>query len=346
MKNIISFQEAIENPGKKYLLLGNGFSIACEPNIFTYSSLYNKAMNKKCTKQQRVEKVFNLFETKNFEVIIKHLEDMKKLTSIYIEKNNECLTQINNDIDFIKKSLISTISDIHPSSSTLISEDSFSSCRKFLSYFLNDSNQGHIYTLNYDLLLYWALLQDKESGNTLNFDDGFRRKAHEKLVWYGNETQSIFYLHGALHLEDKGSYIIKHEWESTKICLMDQITDNINDNMFPLFVSEGTDNQKEENIFHNSYLQDSYRNFSRVMSEKDSLLYIYGYSFSNNDNHILKKIKEGQISTLFISLHGDPTNEHNKEIIKNIKPLEEQRRNPDFPLEVFFYDAESAKVWS
>lgn len=42
MPQILSFQQAIadsEQPGKSHLILGNGFSIACKPDIFHYGSL-------------------------------------------------------------------------------------------------------------------------------------------------------------------------------------------------------------------------------------------------------------------------------------------------------------------
>jgi len=44
--NIFSFGDAIRDSEKyscRHLLLGNGFSIACVPSIFTYSSLYQQA---------------------------------------------------------------------------------------------------------------------------------------------------------------------------------------------------------------------------------------------------------------------------------------------------------------
>ena len=46
MTKVVLFQTALEMAGqykKRHLLLGNGFSIACDPNIFTYRSLYEQA---------------------------------------------------------------------------------------------------------------------------------------------------------------------------------------------------------------------------------------------------------------------------------------------------------------
>ena len=46
MTNVVTFQAALkeaEQYDKKVLLLGNGFSIACVPTIFTYKSLFEQA---------------------------------------------------------------------------------------------------------------------------------------------------------------------------------------------------------------------------------------------------------------------------------------------------------------
>jgi len=46
---ILTFEAALSAAnGKKHLLLGNGFSIALKPDIFTYGSLYeNRAIKRK-----------------------------------------------------------------------------------------------------------------------------------------------------------------------------------------------------------------------------------------------------------------------------------------------------------
>ena len=43
---VISFDQALkaaQQYGKKHILLGNGFSIACKPDIFAYGSLFEEA---------------------------------------------------------------------------------------------------------------------------------------------------------------------------------------------------------------------------------------------------------------------------------------------------------------
>ena len=46
---LLTFSQALDkaaNYSKRHLLLGNGFSIACEPTIFTYGSLFERAKPK------------------------------------------------------------------------------------------------------------------------------------------------------------------------------------------------------------------------------------------------------------------------------------------------------------
>jgi hypothetical protein len=63
--------------------------------------------------------------------------------------------------------------------------------------------------VNYDLLLYWALMQ-REMPPSIDFDDGFREPDDgpaEYVTWDVQKTgeQNVFYLHGGLHIFDAGS---------------------------------------------------------------------------------------------------------------------------------------------
>jgi hypothetical protein len=72
--NVLSFRDALKlaSPySKKNLLLGNGFSIACVPTIFTYSSLYKQA---DFSKMPEVKEVFENLNTQDFEEVIHALE--------------------------------------------------------------------------------------------------------------------------------------------------------------------------------------------------------------------------------------------------------------------------------
>src|SRR5258708_16869864 len=83
MVAVLPFEKAmreIHDVRHKHLLLGNGFSIALRPDIFTYGSLYENA---DFSKPPHGTKLFKALETQDFEVVIKHLQDPAKLVELY-----------------------------------------------------------------------------------------------------------------------------------------------------------------------------------------------------------------------------------------------------------------------
>ena len=77
----------------------------------------------------------------------------------------------------------------------------------------------HIFTLNYDVLLYWALMQSELDSLHINHDDGFRHPEDDPnqpwVSWHQGNQATVCYLHGALHLFDAGSEITKYTWSKT-----------------------------------------------------------------------------------------------------------------------------------
>ena len=336
-------------------MLGNGFSIACKPNIFNYKALYERA---KFDDYPEVEKVFEVLNTEDFEVAIRALESSSKITPIYTGKSDaaDCMKK---HADALKHVLVETVADSHPANPNEVSEEQFAACRKFLSHFLHADGKGCVYTLNYDLLLYWALMHDDNPFGVpinLNTTDGFGEDLDaddpDYVVWQaesGANKQRLFHLHGALHLFDSGAELKKYTWNRKGIPLVEQARDAINKDMYPLFVAEGTDGQKLTKIRHSAYLEHAYKSFSTTMKpgprvRQIPVLFIYGHSLADNDRHILKQIGCGTIPCIYISLYGDPDSDENKLIRKNAEKLKAMRYRSK-PLEITYFDAESAKVW-
>lgn len=69
---VISFEEVIkkclDNKFERNLLLGNGFSIAYNSDIFSYDKLFEYA-----NMADNIKSVFKEFKTFDFEIIIKNL---------------------------------------------------------------------------------------------------------------------------------------------------------------------------------------------------------------------------------------------------------------------------------
>lgn len=201
MPDVMTFEEALHHAGsvKKHVLLGNGFSIACKPDIFSYDALYENA---DFSKAPDLPEVFDILDTRDFEHVIKSLDSTSKLLKVYGLKDDTIISKMETHRDFVKDVLVRTIAKRHPERPFEIIPDAYRSCRRFLKNF------EHIYTVNYDVLLYWALMQDEVDDLRITPDDGFRAPAGNEdadyVAWESHHSSTVHYLHGALHLFDAG----------------------------------------------------------------------------------------------------------------------------------------------
>jgi hypothetical protein len=337
---ILTFQEALAESqrfSKRHLLLGNGFSIACRPDIFLYGKLYEQADFSKLS--PTAKKAFAALDTQDFERVIKALRDTKLILQAYGGAPQSFLDTLQSDADGLRELLVETIAHSHPAWPGDVTEDEYASCRAFVSNF------NTVYTFNYDLLLYWAQMHTEEGVAPVS-DDGFRKSDADYdaayVVWEPNQSheQNTWFLHGALHVFDTGTEIQKYTWVNTGVRLIDQIRDALRKGYFPLFVSEGTSAEKLERIRHSDYLAKAYRSFSEITGA----LFIYGHSLAENDEHYLKRIERGKLSHLYIGLHGEPTSSSNKSIIRRAGKMASNRRR-GAPLAISYFDTRTAKVW-
>jgi hypothetical protein len=370
----VTFQQALDESAeiRRHLLLGNGFSISLFPERFRYGALLEEA---DFSDHPEVRKAFDVLGTTDFEVVIDALKRAVLLASLYGGSDGGS-DKMASDAEALKEILVRTIAGRHPERPADIPEERFEACRKFLAHFVGESRaragaggsdrRGHIYTLNYDLLLYWTLMHNEvvrwDSEDLLNFeirpmepllhDDGFREPdlnpSARYVAWDGEDAannQNVHFLHGALHLFDCGAELQKKCWErSGGIALIDQIREALNDGKFPLFVSEGSTDSKFERIRHSGYLQRCLRSFAAVCRSKDAALFVLGHSLAANDEHVLRQIEKGKVGRAYISLHEDPASEGNRAIIARAERMA-AARTERAPLDVAFFDSSQAKVW-
>ena len=336
---ILSFSEALVESSKynkKHILLGNGFSISCRPDIFIYGKLLENADFSKLSISSK--KAFECLNTQNFEHVIKAMKNTKSLLDAYENVSDELKEMIEKDADGLKELLVQTIAKSHPSRPGDISDNEYENCRIFLGNF--DS----VYTFNYDLLIYWAYMHEDKT--EVISDDGFRKPDYDYessyVTWESSQShgQNLWFLHGALHVFDAGTEVRKFTWKNTGIALIDQIRDAINRNYYPIFVAEGTSDEKLERIRHSDYLAKAYRSFQEIQGS----LFIYGHSLAPNDEHFLRIIEKGKIKHIFVGLYGNPESKENKKIIKRAT-LMTANRNGKNVLNCSFFNSETAKVW-
>ena len=354
----IDFDKALkraEGYGKKHLLLGNGFSIACKPDIFSYGSLFDEARK---TMSKELAAIFAAMGTQDFEEVIRALQNAATIVDVYKPGLRSIKKLLLLDADELKNGLIQAVAGRHPSRPNSITDDRYHACRKFLSHFIGDGADGKIYSMNYDLLLYWALMHKEENPDnrvTLGHDDGFRKDEEDLdasyVEWQGEgaaQGQCIHYLHGALHLFDAGHQLQKYTWVNTGVALVDQANDALKRNLFPLFVAEGDSNSKLTKIQHSAYLHHNFKSFASMCkagTRDGTALFVFGHSFGRNDAHVFNMIGRGKIAHLFVSLHGDSTSKDNRLIRTHVEQVARLRPRGYPELQVDFFDAQSAKVW-
>ncbi|MEQ9561761.1 MAG: DUF4917 family protein, partial [Woeseiaceae bacterium] len=225
---------------------------------------------------------------------------------------------------------------------------------RFLSHFIGRPNDGQVFTVNYDLLLYWTLMHTEvgeEQGVELVTNDGFGNDEDdpeaEYVVWQGEtgaHSAKVHFLHGALHLFDAGNELQKFTWVRTNTRLIDQARAAIEDNKFPLFVAEGESQKKKSKIRHNAYLYQGFKQLPANAQQGRHCFFVHGHSVADNDDHILVRLGKGRFPKMYVGLYGTPTSEQNKRIIakaQNLAALRHYRHH----LDLAFYDVESADVW-
>lgn len=332
---------AIAGNSKKHLMLGNGFSISLFPKIFNYKTLSENI------ESERIKELFSAISTYDFEFVMRRLLETIDIVQLY-DSNGVISEHIRLDIEELKQTLIHVISKSHPPKPSEITDQQYNSCREFLMNF----DGGKIYTFNYDLLLYWVYMHFMDIPHLkLKCDDGFRypyqdetlapEERDRSLHWeIGMEQgQSVYYIHGAMHIFSDGSDIEKLSYSRTGIPLAEQVKASIAQDKFPVFISEGSTSHKLARIKKNGYLS---RTFSSLKSITGSL-FIFGHSIRDEDNHVFDFINHNNNNlTIFIGIFGDLEQEYNKKILNKVEMWREAFSKKKFEI----YDAATVNVWN
>ena len=327
------------------LLLGNGFSIAYDKEIFSYNALSRFINN---SDDETIKQVFHVYNTQNFESIMQQLNNMVDVLKI-LEAPNALCNKVSTLSAELKAKLIDAISAMHPEQVFKVDETKSKHCADFLREYI--VNGGQIFSTDYDLLLYWVLLRN----GVENFVDGFGREAENiedgvytpedeiewsELIWGKyKSTQNVHYQHGALPLFDEGKDIIKVEYNGSDY-LLDVIKKKIDGGSYPVFVAAGNSNEKMQHISHNKYLQYCYDSLCHITGS----LVVLGFSFSENDTHIIDAINEA-------GRHGRPGGKDDKLMSVYVGVFSEndyqhmQSIKNKFHFKMECFDARTAHIW-
>ena len=339
---LLSYAEAIDKAkggvGNKIpklsILLGNGFSRAYRDDIFSYDALLKRATFRRYGRF--IRRVFSSLSTSDFERVIRLFVEMRVVLEGVNPKPRRIIDLLFKVEQVLKNALADTLAASHPDGPFVITDEEYATVHEFLGHFED------IYTLNYDLLLYWSLMHAAD-GTFRSVDDGFRNPDEQDCTYVTWEPenrlrQSVHYLHGALHIFDAGSEIKKFTWCRTGIRLKEQILGELSSNSYPLIITEGESSAKKAKIFHNIYLASSYKS----LLAKSGVLFVYGASLQEHDEHILRALKENKtLKAVYYGVFGDPTSPSTAATIARVQTLGEGPHAK----EVHFFDAKTAKVW-
>lgn len=302
---MLTFDEAWDSLAEgthPVVLLGNGFSRAWNTDIFDYASLYQAADFGE--RNTEIQELFDKLETWDFEAIMRALLSTQTVAEIY-NFGEEVIEKVKEDQEVLKTALLTAISSSHPELPNDVQDEQYKSVREFLKRF------KEIFTVNYDLLMYWA--RNRDIGPIWISDDGFRTDRW----WFGHDTdQNIHFLHGGLHLYEELGGVRKHVYtREVGGGIVAQVRDNLSMTppVFPLFVAEPTYQKKKQRIDHNPYLSYCFRK----LETNSEPMFILGHSMAQNDRHIFEAIRKSGAQQVFVSVFGDEHCDINRELVAN-----------------------------
>lgn len=323
IKHYDSFEGMISELEKKgrpiHLLTGNGFSMAYDHKIFSYNALANFVEN---AGDPTVSVLFEALKTKNFELIMEQLTTFSLLLKA-LDAEKGLQDKVAQAHEKLKKSLLDAVKELHPEHVFKIDVLSIQKCAQFLNRFMRSG--GHIFSTNYDLLLYWVLMRAELEGAI----DGFGRellnplevasKTEEadfsELRWGPHrENQNIHHLHGTLPIFDSRTEIIKERY-SDEGYLLENIGRRLDRGHYPIFVTAGKAADKLDLILHNRYLTHCYDQLCGI----DGSLITYGFGFGEYDDHLIDALNKAhhaqhknppKLWSIYIGVFSDVDRQH------------------------------------
>ena len=279
------------------ILLGNGASISIDSS-FTYSSLKEHAINHGLL-THNVERLFDYFKTDDFELILRLVWQANKV-NIALDIKDQ---QTKVAYEHVRDCLIRAVRSIHPEYYEV--EQQFPYIAKFLSSF------NTVFSLNYDLTLYWILMYANRELNGHSFKDCFIHgefdcdwwRFRDSISQWDRRSTLVFYPHGSLVLaRNVIEKELKLRVQAGNDLLRSILTYWESGDYIPLFVSEGISSQKISAIQNSHYLNTVYREIIPTIGHN---LTIFGWGCGEHDIHILKRIKESNVGKIAISVYNN-----------------------------------------
>jgi hypothetical protein len=281
-------RSAIEFTG---VLVGNGASRAVWGG-FEYDSLYNIARNENQA-HRLSDHDAALFEalgnTRNFEHVLAGLATTRHVTGalgLDIPVIPERYTSIQSALaEAVRRTHVPWASVPGATLQTLRTE--------LLTY-------KFVYSTNYDLLVYWAVMHENQGGFKDFFWGQYFDLADTEL--WGKAT-AVLYLHGGLHLYRTVNGRTRKRHAEYGANLLDLFGTPMDEEATPLFISEGSAADKLASIHRSDYLAFAYTELARHKGP----ICVFGHSLSDMDDHIVQALRQSRVRDIAMSIRpGDP----------------------------------------
>ena len=290
------------------LLVGNGASIAVS-NRFGYSALRDEA-----TLTDLAAQLFETVGTSDFELVLHRL-------GISLKINESCGLEtevIEHVYEQIKAALIAAVHTVHLPHNVYYPNNELGD--EFQSY-------SSIYSTNYDLLLYWAMLDtDCHVDNAVV--DLFNGLYFDRDRDNDTDSTRLMYLHGALHLFLDDNKVCRKR-TGRDLSILNQL--DVDGIARVHFVSEGTWQAKRARIRSSDYLRYCYEQ----LREDSGNIVIFGHSLNpDTDQHILNALLRHPNRVFAVSLHAEGLN--NQDIQDSMNQYRAKFQGVDTTRIVFF----------
>lgn len=320
MVRLINFEEALrETEGAdRTLVVGNGFSA----QYFNYASLFAASGLRSGTP---VSNLFKIMKTVDFEAIVRALEGAIAVEIAY--GHHDHADQLQEHAQAVREGLIRAVHRTHPTHRRELSR-SYDTSADFLTLFQK------VFTLNYDLILYWVNLQNRV------LRDGFGLGAYEGTFigpFSHDAACTLYNLHGGLHLFDNGAGEMMKALDAGA-GVISTISRTIRaTRRFPVYVAEGTSAQKMSKINSVSYLRHCYD----ALCQNSAVVFVYGHSADENDAHIYRAIFTSEARHMFFGVY-EP-DRIKLQMLDGV--LSKYQKTAGSPAGYTFFDSSSARVW-
>lgn len=267
------------------LLIGNGFS----QNLwqrFGYASLFETASQGDGAQLSVADiSLFDRVETRNFEVVLSALATSKTVSAAL----EQPLAPFSEREDSIRQALIRAVHSVHVP--WLSVPDAH------LDHIAAElSKYASVYCTNYDLMLYWALMREPSAFRDYFWSEQFEITNTE--VW-GKKTK-VHFLHGGLHLYRRPNGQTLKRSAAAGQNLLDLFGSPYGDAM-PLFISEGTAQEKLASIYRSDYLSFVFA----CLAQDAGPLVIFGHSLGESDKHLVDAVGIQKGRPVAVSLRAE-----------------------------------------